>query len=87
MSELSGKGYRNVRRGRGKKGRDEEQVTAAFVSPVGPVGIQGREHMGYAIEVPAHHLTAWAQERLLAGRLGARVVRRRGARRGAAADR
>lgn len=71
MSELSGKGYRNVRRDKGRKKMGEPNVAdpTAALSPTTLVGLGSREHLGYNGENDGlERLTAWARQRVLDGR-------------------
>lgn len=77
MSELSGKGYRNVRRGRGKKSKEEELMSAVAVIPP-TVTLTQREHMGYGQETDGEYrLAPWVRERLANARKAGRSRRRR----------
>lgn len=81
MSEMSGKGYRNVRRDAAKK-----QVEAEAVAPPSSVTMSSREHMGYRSKadgefrlLPAIRLRLAESRKLGEKRAAARRAERRAA--------
>lgn len=64
----AGKGYHNVRRGKGKKHADEEVAATRSYTPV-EVSIGHREHIGYGGETDGEfRLTLSVRERLARAR-------------------
>lgn len=70
MSDERKVGYRNVRRGRGKKSREEGIMSAGRIERVSSLGIADREHIAYRVEGDEglHRLMPWVQGRIQRGR-------------------